>query len=171
MKFFYLLFLCTIVNSVNAQTKNYEFSFSSKKATLTMEISNYSDSVELRSVRKFTGTLDNKNSKIYFTIDENKDDVVVNFRIPNEYETGGPIKRVSDKKKHAFFFNSSTDTFNKIVPLSLLVEFKNDSNDDLKEALSKILNCKQIEDINKEDIELLLKRSHEMIIITYKIEL
>jgi len=170
MKHIYALILCISVCIGNAQTKNFEFSFLSRKSILTIEINNYSDSAELLFVRKLTDTLDNKNSKLYFTIDENGQDVIVKFNSPDRFAMGGPIKRVSDKKMHPFFFNTATDTLNSIVPISLLVEFKDDNNADLKETLSKILKCQKIEAINKKDIELVLKRSHAMTIITYKIE-
>lgn len=170
MKRIYSLILCVFVCIGNAQTKNYEFTFLSEKSRLTIEIKNYSDSAELLLVRQFTDTLFNKNSKLYFTIDENQMDVNVKFNSPERFATGGPIKRVSDKKRQPFFFNTTTDILNRTVPISLLVEFKDDNNDDLMETLSKILKCQQIEEINKKDIEFLLKRSYAMTILTYKIE-
>ena len=166
-----IMFFCIFVfigNTGNAQTRKFDFSDRKEKSIVTIEISNYSDSVELLSVRKLTDTLFHQKSKIYFTIDENQKDVVMKFDSPERFAVHGPIIRVSDNKKYPFFFNTTTDILNKTVPLSLLVEFKDDNKDGLMETISKILKCQQIEDINKKDIEVLLKRSHAMTIITYK---
>ena len=144
MKHIYLLFLCIFVCIGNAQTKNYDFSFISEKSILTIETSNYSDNAELISVRELTDSLVNENSKIIFTINEKQKDIDVKFDNPGKRYVVGPIQRVSDKKTYPFFFNTTTDVVNKTVPISLLVEFKNDNNEDLKETISKILKCKQI---------------------------
>ena len=167
MKHIYLLFLCIFVCVGNAQTKNYDFSFISEKSILTIEISNYSDNAELISVRELADSLVNKNSKIIFTINEKQKDVDVKFDNPGKHYIVGPIQSVSDKKMYPFFFNTTTDVVNKTVPISLLVEFKDNNKEDLMETISKILKCKQIEDINKKDIEVLLKKSHAVTIITY----
>ena len=170
MKIVIVLIMCVIVSIGNAQTKNYEFSSLSERSILTIEINNYSESAELQFVRKITDTIFNKKSKIYFTIEEIQKDVAIKFNSPERFTIGGPIKRVSDKKKNPFFFNTTTNTLNRIVPISLLIENKDEINKDFMETLSRILKAQQIEEINKKDIEFLLKKSHSIIIITYKME-
>ena len=83
-----IMFFCIFVfigNTGNAQTRKFDFSDRKEKSIVTIEISNYSDSVELLSVRKLTDTLFHQKSKIYFTIDENQKDVVMKFDILNIY--------------------------------------------------------------------------------------
>ena len=150
---------------------NFEFASLTEKSELTINILNLSedskinflDCVLIESLNK------KENTKIYTNIEQNQKDVIIKNILIGKYMNVYPIKAIANERINIFPFNAKHNTQNKVVPIILLMDNK-ENNVDVMETIRRILNCQQLEEIKKSDIEFLKNISNILNIITYEIK-
>jgi hypothetical protein len=149
-----------------------EFSPLSEKAKLSMYIYNYSKNAENELKRYFfSDSLNMKDGlKIYTAIEQSQKNVTITNLKIGEYQFTQTMKAVSDEEIRIFAFNREANIEKKMVPIALLIDYKYDNDEKAKKALNKILECRQLEDLNEFDIEYLKSKSNLLNVVTYIIE-
>ena len=146
---------------------NLEISPPYDKTKLSIDIHNFYESTET----VFVDTLiKRENPKRYLSIEQSKDCIIIKYTQIGVFTFIRSVKTKYDKKINAYEFKSKPNAQNKTMLIALLVD--NEAEDDLgvKSAISRILSCQQLNDIKKDDIGFLKKKSDTLIVLTYKME-
>ena len=151
---------------------NFEFAPLSEETKLSIDIYHVSENKEIALLNHIlVESLSKKEkTKIYTSIEQSKKDVHVKNTLIGKFMTVFPVKAESEEKINIFPFRPRPNEQNKTVPIALLIDNKGEVNQEVMEAINRILNCQQLEDIKEDDIDFLRKRSNTIKIITYKMD-
>ena len=161
-----------IPSFLNESSITKEFNPLSEKVHFSMHIYNYSKNTENDFVKQLCWDFlyRNGSSKAYTVIEQSQKNVNIIFLQMGKYTFTYPVKAVSDKEILIYAFKTESNIENEMVPMALLVDFKNDNDEKAICAIKRILECRQLEDFNESDIECLKSKSNLLYVVTYKME-